>query len=137
VAQEKLIRSSDVPFTIVRATQFFEFLGAIGDSGMANGAIHLPAARMQPIAADDVAAALADIAVEPPINGILEVAGPEAVPMYEAVRRYLSAKGDSREVVSAAEARYYGARVDDSSLTPGGRPRVGPTSLEQWLSSAN
>jgi len=137
VAQEEIIQSSEIPYTIARATQFFEFLGAIGESGLVNGAIQLSAARMQPIAADDVAAALADIAVHPPINGIVEVAGPEAIPMFEAVRRYMASKGDPREITSDPQARYYGARVNDNSLTPGINPRLGPTSLEQWLSSGH
>jgi uncharacterized protein YbjT (DUF2867 family) len=133
MAQEKLVRSSKIPYTIVRAAQFFEFLGAIGESNVLNGVIHLPPALMQPIAADDVAAALADFAERPAVNGIVEIAGPEPLPMYEAVRRFMASKGDPRKVHSDPQARYYGARVDDQSLTPGERPRLAPTTLEQWL----
>jgi len=134
VAQETLIRSAKVPYTIVRATQFFEFLGAIAGSSAAGATIRLPLARFQPIAADDVAAALADVAVGTPANGMMELAGPEAIPMYELVRRFLSATGDPRPVVADAHARYFGAELDDHSLTPGDNPRLGPTRFDHWLS---
>ena len=133
-AQESLIRSARIPYTIVRATQFFEFLGAIGDSAASDGAVHLPTGRMQPIAAADVSAALADIALESPKNGLVELAGPEALPMYEAVRRFLAAKNDSRAVTGDPQAKYFGTKLNDHSLTPTGtNPRVAPTRLEQWL----
>jgi uncharacterized protein YbjT (DUF2867 family) len=134
VAQEALIRSARVPYTIVRATQFFEFLGAIAGSGADSGTARLPPARMQPIAADDVAAALAEVAVGTPVNGMVEVAGPEALPMDALVRRFLQAHQDTRQVVADVHARYYGAELNDQSLTPGDNPRLGPTRLEDWLS---
>ena len=133
VVQEALIRSAKVPYTIVRATQFLEFLGAIAESSTEGGKVRLPPVRMQPIAADDVAAALAEVAVGTPVNGIVEVAGPESLPMDELVRRFLSATGDSRPVIADAHARYYGAQVNDSSLTPGDNARIGSTRFERWL----
>ena len=133
VVQEALIRSAKVPYTIVRATQFLEFLSAIAASSTEGGKVRLPPVRMQPIAADDVAAALADVAVGTPVNGIVEVAGPESLPMDELVRRFLSATGDSRPVIADAHARYYGAQVNDSSLTPGDNARLGSTRFERWL----
>ena len=133
VVQEALIRSAKVPYTIVRATQFFEFLGAIAESSTDSGKVRLPPVRMQPIAADDVAAALADVTVGTPVNGIVEVAGPESLPLDELVRRFLSATGDSRPVIADAHARYYGAQVNDSSLTPGDNAHIGSTRLERWL----
>src|SRR5712664_1196247 len=125
VAQEALIRSATVPYTIVRATQFFEFLGAIAGASTDGGTVRLPPARMQPIAADDVAAALADVAVGTPVNGIVELAGPEPLPMDELVRRFLSATDDARPVIADARARYFGAALNDSSLVPGDNPRLG------------
>ena len=136
IAQEALIRSATVPYTIVRATQFFEFLGAIAGSSAAGDTVRLPPARMQPIAADDVAAALADVAVGTPVNGMVEVAGPEPLPMDALVRRFLRAHQDTRQVVADVHARYYGAELNDHSLTPGDNPRLGPTRLEDWLSRA-
>lgn len=137
VAQEKLIRSSNIPYTIARATQFFEFLGAIADSVAATGEIHLPTGQMQPMAADDVAAALADIATRAPAGGIVELAGPEPLPMCEAVRRVLNAKGDARKIVPDADARYYGTLLADTSLVPAlGNPELSRTSLGQWLATS-
>ena len=137
VAQEKLIQAGAVPYTIVRATQFFEFLGAIGDSVAANGEVRLPATNMQPMAADDVASALAEIAVAPPANEIVEIAGPEPLSMGEAVGRVQAAKGDRRKVVADADAAYFGARLQDDSLTPQGKhPRLAATTLQQWLNLA-
>jgi uncharacterized protein YbjT (DUF2867 family) len=136
VAQETLIQSAKVPYTIVRATQFFEFLGAIAGSSTAGDAVRLPPARMQPIAADDVAAALAKVAVGTPVNGIVELAGPESLPMDELVRRFLRAHQDTRQVVADVHARYFGTELNDQSLTPGDNPRLAPTRLEDWLSLA-
>ena len=133
VVQEALIRSAKVPYTIVRATQFFEFLGAIAGSSTDGGKVRLPPVRMQPIAADDVVAALADVTVGTPVNGIVELAGPESLPLDELVRRFLSATGDSRPVIADAHARYFGAQVNDSSLTPGDNARIGSTRFERWL----
>jgi uncharacterized protein YbjT (DUF2867 family) len=134
VAQETLIRSAHVPYTILRATQFFEFTGGIADSGAERGTIRLPVALMQPLAADDVAAALADVAVGIPANGTLELAGPEKIPMDELVRRFLSATGDARQVIGDAHAKYFGTELTDQSLTPGPNPRLAPTRFDQWLS---
>jgi uncharacterized protein YbjT (DUF2867 family) len=137
VAQEALIRSGDVPYTIVRATQFFEFAGAIAGSGATadGGTVRLPHALMQPIAADDVAAALAEVATAPPVNGMVELAGPDAIPMDELVRRFLTKIADARAVIADDTATYFGTPVDDRTLTPGGaNPRLGPTHFDGWLS---
>jgi uncharacterized protein YbjT (DUF2867 family) len=134
VAQEALIRSATVPYTIVRATQFFEFLGGIAGASTDGGTVRLPPARIQPIAADDVAAALAAVAVGTPVNGIVEVAGPEPLPLDELVRRFLRATDDARPVIADARARYFGAALNDSSLMPGDNPRLGSTRFERWLS---
>src|SRR6185437_2422591 len=132
VAQEKLIKAGGAPYTIVRATQFFEFLGAIAGSGA--DTVRLPDTPMQPLAADDVAAALADVAVGPPANAILELAGPEAQSMAAFVRCALAAGGDTRTVVADPQARYFGATVDARGLTPdGANPRIAPTRFEEWL----
>jgi uncharacterized protein YbjT (DUF2867 family) len=132
VAQEKLIKASSVPYTILRATQFFEFLGAIAGSG--TGTVRVPDAPMQPIAADDVAATLADVAMESPAGGILEVAGPESLSMAAFVGKALAASGDTRSVVADPQARYYGAALDDLGLKPrGANPRIAPTRFEGWL----
>jgi len=134
VAQEKAIKASTVPYTIVRATQFFEFVGRIVDESTEGETVRMPPALMQPMAADDVAAALADVSVGRPLNGTIELAGPEAIRMDELARRFLSAKRDPRRVSTDVHARYYGAEVDDRSLTPGSDPRIGPTRFEDWLS---
>jgi uncharacterized protein YbjT (DUF2867 family) len=132
VAQERLIKAGGVPYTVVRATQFFEFLGGIAGSG--TDPVHLPTAPMQPLAADDVAAALADVAIDPPMNATIEVAGPEALPIATFVGRFLTATGDKRTVVADPQARYFGAALDDLGLRPGGaNPRIGPTRFEAWL----
>ncbi len=133
VVQEAMIRSAKVPYTIVRATQFFEFLGAIVESSTEDGKVRLPPVRMQPIAADDVAAALADVTLGTPVNGIVELAGPESLPLDELVRRFLGAADDSRPVIADAQARYYGVHVNDSSLTPGDNALLGSTRFESWL----
>jgi uncharacterized protein YbjT (DUF2867 family) len=134
VAQEGLIRSAGIPYTIVRATQFFEFVGAIAGSGTDGDTVRLPAALMQPVAAADVSAALADVAVSEPVNGTVELAGPDPIRMDELVRRFLAATRDARRVTTDAQARYYGTVLDDRSLTPGDNPRLGPTRYEDWLS---
>lgn len=136
MAQENLIKSSSIPFTIVRATQFFEFVGTIAQSAADGQSVRLPPALMQPVAADDVAAALAEVAVEQPFNRMIELAGPEPIRMDELVRRFLTAHGDERQVTTDVHARYYGIEVNDQSLTPGQNPRLGPTSFEKWLSSS-
>jgi uncharacterized protein YbjT (DUF2867 family) len=134
MAQEKLIEASPIPFTIVRATQFFEFVEGIAQLATDGQTVRVPPSPMQPVAADDVAAALADIAVAKPLNGMVELAGPERIPMDEFIRRFLSARRDSRKVITDAQALYYGIAVNDRSLTPGDRPRIGPTRFGDWLS---
>lgn len=133
IAQESLIKTSPVPFTLVRATQFFEFLMSVAHVGTVGNTVPLPATPLQPIAAADVAAALAQVAVQAPLNGMCEVAGPEAVPLDALIRRVLQARQDPREVVSDPAAHYFGARIDAGSLVPGPGARIGRTSLAQWL----
>ncbi|MFK3980849.1 SDR family oxidoreductase [Micromonospora sp. NPDC050397] len=133
VAQEELIKASPVPYTIVRATQFFEFVKAIALTSMDGDTIRLPHALFQPIAAEDVSAALTDLTLEPPTNGIVEIAGPEQIPMDDAARRVLSATGDSHEVTTDDSARYFGTTIDDQSLNPRGKAHLGATRFENWL----
>src|SRR5262245_28283155 len=135
LVQENLITASKVPYTIVRATQFFEFVGAIAQLATDGQTVRLPPAMMQPIAADDVAAAVADVALEQPHGGIVEIAGPEKIRMNELIRRFLLANHDERQVTTDDQARYYGIKVNDQSLTPGRHPRLGPTRFEAWLAS--
>jgi uncharacterized protein YbjT (DUF2867 family) len=134
MAQENLIKASRIPYTIVRATQFFEFVGSIAQSATDGQTVRLPPALMQPIVSDDVAAALADIAVEQPLNGTIDLAGPEPIRMDELVRRFLSANRDARKVTTDVHARYFGTELNDQSLTPGNNPRLGKTRFEDWLS---
>ena len=134
MAQEDLIKASAIPYTIVRATQFFEFVGAIAQSATDGQTVRLPPALMQPIVSDDVAAALAEIAVAEPLNGTVELAGPEPIQMDELVQRYLSANRDARKVTTDVQAGYFGTAVNDQSLIPGDHPRLGPTRFEDWLS---
>jgi len=133
VAQEKLIEASRVPYTIVRATQFMEFIGVIADSSMAGNVIRLSPGLFQPIAADDVAALVADVALAPPRNGIVDIAGPDRAPFDEIVARYLKALGDPRQVVRDPEARYWGGRVEELSLVPLAEARLGRIGLDEWL----
>jgi uncharacterized protein YbjT (DUF2867 family) len=133
LAQERVIKESKVPFTIVRSTQFFEFMSGIAKDATTDETVRLPPALMQPIAADDVAKALADVAVGPPVNGTIEIAGPDRLGMEELVRRFLSATKDPRKVVADVHARYFGTEVNDQSLTPGAGPRVGGTRYADWL----
>ncbi len=136
VAQEKLITASKVPYTILRATQFFEFLAAI--AGPISSTVHVSDAPMQPIAADDVAAALADVAVASPAGCMLEVAGPESLSMAAFVGKALAASGDTRSVVADSQARYYGAALDELGLGPrGANPRIAPTRFEAWASRSS
>ncbi|MEG9438174.1 SDR family oxidoreductase [Edaphobacter sp. HDX4] len=137
VAQEGIIKDSGVPFTILRATQFFEFLAPIADVSLQDGAVHLPSALMQPVAAADVSAALADVATSKPVNGTLELTGPEKLPMAELVKTVLSAKKDLRTVVADPKATYFGYALDDSTLNPdSATPRIAPTRFEDWLRQA-
>jgi uncharacterized protein YbjT (DUF2867 family) len=133
VAQEDLIKASRIPYTIVRSTQFFDFAGGIAQSATEGQTVRLPPALMRPIVSDDVAAALADVAVGEPRNGTIELAGPEPIRMDDLVRRFLTAKGDARTVVADAHARYFGTELNDRSLTPGPNPRVGATRFGDWL----
>ena len=134
MAQENLIKASRIPYTIVRATQFFEFVGSIAQFASEGTTVRLPSALMQPIAAEDVAAALADVAFAEPLNGTVEIAGPDPIRMDELVRRFLSTTDDPRKVVTDANALYYGIKVNDQSLVPGDNPRLGSTHFADWLS---
>lgn len=133
LAQEKLIAASGVPYTIVRATQFFEFVKSIAGAAAEGQTIRLPAARMQPIAAADVAALLTDAVVGAPVRGIVEIAGPEPIGQDDLVRTYLRGTNDPRTVVTDPHAKYFGAEVDDRSLVPSGVPRLGALRFEDWL----
>ena len=133
VAQEKLIQASGIPYTIIRATQFMEFLGAIAAASADGNLVRLSPGLFQPIAADDVAANVADVARAAPRNGIVEIAGPERAPFNEIIARYLNVVGDRREVVRDPQARYFGGLVDDRSLVPLGEARLGRIGLDEWL----
>jgi uncharacterized protein YbjT (DUF2867 family) len=133
VAQEKLIETSGVPYTIIRSTQFMEFLGGIAASSADGNVIRVSPGLFQPIAADDVAAIVADVALTAPRNGIVEIAGPERAPFNEIIARYLTAAGDPREVVKDPEARYFGGLVEKHSLVPLGEARLGRIGLDEWL----
>lgn len=135
MAQENLIRASQISSTIVRATQFFEFIGAIAQSAIVGQTVRLPPALFQPIGSEDVADILADITVETPVYGMIEIAGPQRVRLDELVRRFLAATGDPHAVVTDGHARYFGLTVDDQSLNPGSNARIGLTSFETWLTS--
>jgi uncharacterized protein YbjT (DUF2867 family)/quercetin dioxygenase-like cupin family protein len=134
LAQENLIKASGVPYTIVRATQFFEFMGAIAQSATVGQTVHLPPALFQPIVSDDVAGILAEVILAVSVNGTIEIAGPERMGLDELVGRFLRATKDPREVVTDIHARYFGLEVNDQTLTPGLNPRIGPTFFEDWLS---
>lgn len=133
LAQETIVKASSVPYSVVRATQFFEFLGAIGEASAVGGNIVVPSALFQPIASDDVVDSLAEIATGRPLNGTIDIAGPEKAPFNEFVARRLKAAGDSRPVVGDPSAQYYGAPIDDTSLVPLGEVRLGKTPLSTWL----
>ncbi|MFH0343735.1 MAG: SDR family oxidoreductase [Chromatiales bacterium] len=134
MAQENLIKASKIPYTIVRSTQFFEFMGGIAQSGTVGQTVHLSPALVQPIVSDDVADAMADVTLGAPVNGTIEIAGPERVRLDELVGRFLRATQDPREVVTDVHARYFGVELNDQSLTPGDNPRIAPTRFEDWLS---
>lgn len=136
VAQEALIKAGPVPYTIVRATQFFEFLPAIAQVNTEGGAVRLPSAPLQPMASADVAAELARVAQQAPLNGTCEVAGPQALGLDALIRQLFEARGDGREVVTDPAARYFGSPLDARSLVPGRGATLAPTSLAQWLASA-
>jgi uncharacterized protein YbjT (DUF2867 family) len=133
LAQEKLIQASKIPYTIVRATQFFEFVGAIAQLATEGQTVRVPPVLMQPLAAEDVAAAMADVALAKPLNGMVELAGPEVIRQDDLVRRFLQATGDARTIIADPQALYYGIAVNDQSLVPGEHPRLGSTRFEEWL----
>ena len=133
MAQENLIKASLIPYTIVRATQFFEFVGAIAQAATEGQTVRLPPILMQPIVSDDVAAVMADVALAEPSNGTFDLAGPEPIRQNDLVRQFLSATGDARTVITDSKALYYGVAVNDQSLTPGDNPRLGPTRFADWL----
>jgi uncharacterized protein YbjT (DUF2867 family) len=133
VAQEKLIGTSRIPYTIIRSTQFLEFLGGIADSSAVGNMVRVSPGLFQPIAADDVAAFVAEVALAAPRNGIVEVAGPERAPFNEIVARYLKAVGDPRQVVRDPEAGYWGGRIEERSLVPFGEARLGRIGLDDWI----
>ncbi len=134
VGTDRLIKASGIPFTIVHATQFFEFVKSIAQSAADAATIQLSSVLMQPMASDDVAAAVAEVALGQPVNGMIEIAGPDQIRQDELVRQYLNATGDARKVVTDAKAGYFGIAVNDQSLVPGDNPRLGPTHYEEWLS---
>jgi uncharacterized protein YbjT (DUF2867 family) len=134
MAQENLIKASGIPYTILHSTQFFEFISGIIKSASEGDVIRLSPALLQPIASDDVVAALAELAVGPPLNATVEVAGPEAWPLDKIARKFLAASGDRRQVIADVHARYFGAQLNDRSLTPGDHPRLGSIRFEEWLS---
>ncbi len=134
MAQEELIKASKVPYTIVRSTQFFEFVNGIAQSATDGQTVRLSPAFIQPVVSDDVADALAEVTLGAPVNGTVELAGPERLRLDELVRRFLSAKQDTRQVVADVHVRYFGVELNDQSLTPGDNPRIGPTRFEDWLS---
>jgi uncharacterized protein YbjT (DUF2867 family) len=136
VAQEAAIKGAAVPYTILRATQFYEFIGRIADSSMDGETIHLAPVFVQPESANDVAATLADVAVGAPVNGIVELAGPEQFRLDELARRVLSANKDPRPVTADVHARYFGTELHEHSLTPGNNARIAPTRFEDWLTAS-
>jgi uncharacterized protein YbjT (DUF2867 family) len=133
IAQEKLTETSGIPYTIIRSTHFLEFLGRIVDASTDRRVVRLPPSLLQPIAADDVAVVVSDVALASPRNGIIEIAGPERASFNEIITRYLKATVDPREVVTSAEARYFGGQLEETSLVPLGEARLGRLNLEEWL----
>ncbi len=136
LAQEKLIKTGGIPYTIVHSTQFMEFLSGIAQSGTSGNVVRLSPAYVQPIASDDVADAMADVALAAPVNGTIEIAGPERSRLSDLVARYLAATSDSRTVEADPEARYFGARLDDGSLVSDNNPRLGRIGFDQWFATA-
>ena len=132
-AQERLVKASGIPYTILRSTQFFEFIGAIIDSATVRGEARLSPALFQPVAADEVVAALTDLALEPPLDATVEVGGPERRPLVEMARQFLAARKDTRRVIADPAATYFGSVLDDRSLTAGEGARLGEIHLEDWL----
>ena len=133
LAQEELIRKASRPYTIVRSTQFFEFMRATADAATDGDTVRVPAANLQPIAAKDVAVAVTEVAVSDPVNGVIEIAGPEKIKFAELIRRVLATDNDPRKVVSEEHARYFGTELTDTSITPGPDASLGKTTLAEWL----
>ncbi|MBA2937724.1 SDR family oxidoreductase [Paenibacillus sp. CGMCC 1.16610] len=133
MAQEEMIKDSKVPYTIVRATQFFEFVESIAQFSTEGETVRMPSAFIQPIVSDDVAAALVDYALEAPVNGTVDLAGPERMGLNELVRRFLEAKKDARQLITDENSRYYGVLLKQHSLVPLGEARIAPTHFEEWL----
>jgi uncharacterized protein YbjT (DUF2867 family) len=133
LAQEQIIKSSPIPYTIIRATQFFEFIRAIAQLGTVGNTVHLPHALFQPMAAEDVATAVAAAALEAPVNGTVEISGPETFYMDDLVGKVLAYDKDPREIVADRSALYYGLKINDQSLVPGPNPRLGSTKFDWWL----
>jgi uncharacterized protein YbjT (DUF2867 family) len=133
MAQENLIERSGMPYTILRSTQFFEFMGRIGEAGSDGKTVRVSPARVQPVLSDDVVAVLADLALAAPANETVEVAGPESFRLDDLVRRVLISRNDAREVIADVHARYFGAELNDRSLMPGENPRIGATRFDAWL----
>jgi uncharacterized protein YbjT (DUF2867 family) len=136
ITQEKLIKGSSIPYSIVHATQFFEFLKGLADISVVGGKVHLPHVLFQPMAAEDVASAVASVAVGPPVNGIVEIGGPEQFRVDDLVRRRLAALKDPREVIADPNALYSGAKVSERTLVPGNNAQLGPTRFETWLTQS-
>ena len=137
VEQETLIKAGGIPYTILRSTQFFEFVGRIADEATEGNLVRVPAALIQPIVSDDVVAVLAEIAVGPPVNGTLEVGGPERFQFAEIIGRALSAKNDKRKVMADVHARYFGTELGEESLVPTGKARTGQTRFDAWISRSS
>ncbi|WP_426294986.1 SDR family oxidoreductase [Dyadobacter endophyticus] len=137
IAQEKLIRESGMPYTIVHSTQFFEFLGGIAQAATQGQIVRLSAAYVQPISSDDVASAMTEVALNTPHNGVIEIAGPERFRLAELVQKFLNLKGDTRSVVTDSQARYYGALLSDVVLLPAGDARVGSVKFADWFEAVN
>jgi uncharacterized protein YbjT (DUF2867 family) len=136
LAQEELVKGSSIPYTIVHATQFFEFINGIADQATDGNAVRLPPALIQPMAADDVASALARVALGPPSNDTIEIAGPDQFRLDELIRRALSARNDHREVITDRDAPYYGIAVSERTLLPGDDARIGNTHFDDWFRNA-
>ena len=134
MVQEQMIQASPIPYSIVRATQFFEFVAGIAHTSTEDQTVRLSSAPTQPMVSDDVAAALTEVAVAEPLNGLVDIAGPEVIPLDELVRQFLKASGDTRTVVTDAEGSYFGIKLDEKGLAPDGPARLGSTRFADWLS---
>ena len=137
IAQEELIKTSSIPYTIVHATQFFEFMDGIADAATAGDTVHLPPALIQPMAADDIASAVARVAVSPPLNGTIEIAGPDQFRLDELIRERLSERDDPRNVITDPRARYFGIAPSERTLLPDDDARIGNTRYEDWLQNVD